>query len=122
MYKQSYFLIKGYARQVLFINALQCEKKIELKYGCRCEDKAIESTVLARRKELKKLREKEKLFEVFDQNSLINLDLREAMFEDEEFYDAVVETIEKFEQENAVRMLPAHLRQVYEENVKVAIM
>jgi hypothetical protein len=44
------------------------------------------------------------------------------MFEDEEFYDAVVETIEKFEQENAVRMLPAHLRQVYEENVKVAIM
>jgi uncharacterized protein (UPF0335 family) len=101
---------------------LQCEKKIELKYGCRCEDKAIESTVLARRKELKKLREKEKLFEVFDQNSLINLDLREAMFEDEEFYDAVVETIEKFEQENAVRMLPAHLRQVYEENVKVAIM
>ncbi|GAE36645.1 hypothetical protein JCM9157_3847 [Halalkalibacter akibai JCM 9157] len=55
-------------------------KSLEMKYGCRCEDKAIESQVLERRKELKKLREKERLFEVFDQNSLINSDLREAVF------------------------------------------
>ncbi|WP_332696187.1 hypothetical protein [Halalkalibacter lacteus] len=39
----------------------------------------------------------------------------------ENFNDAVEGSIEEFERENAVRMLPAHLRQVYEENIRVEI-
>ncbi|RKD71403.1 DNA replication protein DnaC [Sinobaca qinghaiensis] len=52
-------------------------KRIEVTYGCRCEDIEIGRQVLRN----KAKREKEKLFQLFDQNSLINADLKESVFE-----------------------------------------
>ncbi|MCM3761840.1 ATP-binding protein [Alkalihalobacillus oceani] len=50
---------------------------VELTYGCRCEDLALAESVLKRRKQL----EKERLYTLFDQNSLINADLQQVNFD-----------------------------------------
>lgn len=49
----------------------------EITYGCRCEDLRIAEDVLRNKERL----EKEKLLQLFDQNSLINNDLKESRFE-----------------------------------------